>query len=82
MRHPEKRKFVLDAAGLTPVNAESLEKQCFTGLHRIVLGLGGAVDLNAYLKINSSDIDKQDLTGKTALAWPPRERTLARCAPS
>ncbi len=27
------------------------------------------MDLDAYLKINSSEIDNQDLTGKTALAW-------------
>ncbi|KAK0701285.1 ankyrin repeat-containing domain protein [Lasiosphaeris hirsuta] len=39
LRNPEKRRFILDAAGLSPSNTESLEKQSFSGLHRIVLGL-------------------------------------------
>lgn len=46
-----------------------MEKLCFTGVHRIVLGIGGHCPLDDYLKISRKEIDDRDLTGKTALAW-------------
>jgi len=69
LRKPEKRKYILDAAGLSPGDTDSLEKQCFTTLHRVVLGLGTSIGLDDYLRLNCSEIDCQDLSGKTALAW-------------
>ncbi|KAF1810144.1 ankyrin [Eremomyces bilateralis CBS 781.70] len=70
LRNPKERGYILEAAGLSPSDTStSLEKQQFTGVHRIVLGLRGLVDLDDYLKLSATEIDKQDLTGKTALAW-------------
>lgn len=34
-----------------------------------MLGIGGVFPLDDYLKVNCSEIDDRDLTGKTALAW-------------
>ena len=59
----------MTAAGLSPEHTEGLEKQCFTGVHRVVLGIGGIFSLEDYLKVSCSEIDEQDITGKTALAW-------------
>jgi len=69
LRNPRKRGHFLTAAGLSLGDTESSEKLCPTGLHRIVLGFGGLVDLEQYLLISGSEINVQDWTGKTALSW-------------
>lgn len=69
LRNPRKRGYFLSAAGLSLTDTESSEKLCPTGLHRIVLGFGGLVDLEQYLLISGSEINVQDWTGKTALSW-------------
>ncbi|PVH70552.1 ankyrin [Cadophora sp. DSE1049] len=69
LRKPEKRRHILTAAGLSPDHTDGLEKQCFTGVHRIILGIGGAFPLDDYLKVNCSEMNDRDLSGKTALAW-------------
>ncbi|RAR08289.1 b-cell lymphoma 3-encoded protein [Stemphylium lycopersici] len=50
------------------LSSESLEQQCFTQLHLIVLELQ-FLDLVQVLKTYANDIDAPDVNGRTALFW-------------
>jgi len=59
---------LMHSAGLSPSEADSLEKREFTSVHRIVLGIS-KLKLDAYLEDDLSEIDKPDSLGKTPLCW-------------
>lgn len=61
-------EFLLNSAGLSLSDTDSLEKRDFTTLHRIILGLS-TIDLKSYLDTTTSELDVGDSLGKTPLCW-------------